>query len=729
MVASPAGAGHPERVPDAGGTSLSNKRPDAGEAMGWSPIFSAAAIGEAISVSPQVLVLVLDADGRIQHFNAACEAVSGYPADKVARWVVWDILTCPLDRAAAHGLLGPQSGRVTDGPLAFETRWRCLGGVERTIAWSDVGVTGPDGRRGVVRTGVDVTEQRRLAEALRRGEATLQQILDIVPGHVEATDTSGRIVFANAAAAEYRGCPQAEIVGAKLTDILVDDLTKEREAGWAEAVLLHGERVDAHEVHTLDGGGRARVLDITKLPFDLPGGRGPGVLSLAVDVTEHKRVEATLRAQAYRDTLTLLPNRALFVARLEHAIERGRRRDAPAFALLFMDLDGFKDVNDTLGHPVGDRLLIEFAKRLRAGVRPGDTVARFGGDEFAVLLEPVGDVADALLVAERVHEVCRDPVRLGGAPYYPSCSIGATLHQSPDGRGSAELLRDADAAMYAAKRTGRGETRVFSEAMRREARYVLEMRSELRQGMDASQFHLAYQPIVRLADAAVIGAEALLRWDHPERGLLHPEAFLGVAEDTGDIKLLDSWVVWAACKQLAAWRAAKLVNGGFQLSINVCADRLIEPRFSDYLTGVARTYELDPAALRVELTETTLVRASAAVRQTLQALRANGVGVALDDFGTGFSSLSHVCDFPLDTIKIDRAFTSAIGEDDSRTKIVDVTVGLGRALGFGVTAEGIETQAQLDFLRSIGCDYGQGYLFGHPMSPEAFAEVMVAARA
>ena len=414
--------------------------------------------------------------------------------------------------------------------------------------------------------------------------------------------------------------------------------------------------------------------------------------------------------QANHDTLTGLPNRALVLDRLDHALSRGQRHEGTV-GVLFVDLDRFKVVNDTLGHSVGDEVLIRIGERLRAAMRPADTVGRLAGDEFVVVCDDMEPV-DLLHVAGRVAAAIEVPLPLYGRETVITASIGIAY---VEGGGRAEdVLRDADVAMYRAKERGRSRIEVFDEAVRARLLERLETEHLLRRALDRGELRLHYQPIVRVGSGALVSFEALVRWEHPQRGLVAPDEFIPLAEDTGLIIPIGRWVLGEACAQLSAWRAASPSLRDVQMSVNLSAKQFNNP---DVVATVAEALELaslPPAALTLEITESVLMEEVEATAQTLRALKALGVGLSIDDFGTGYSSLSYLKRFPVDVLKIDRSFVDGLGTDAEDHAIVNAVVSLAHALGLNVVAEGVETTCQLQELRRLGCDSAQGYLLGRP---------------
>ena len=452
------------------------------------------------------------------------------------------------------------------------------------------------------------------------------------------------------------------------------------------------------ELRTVDGRGRVVVG---------ADGRVERMVGTTQDVTEQRAAERLLAHQALHDPLTDLPNRALFLDRLQHALTRSRRSGS-SVAVCFCDVDDFKDVNDSLGHESGDELLVALPPRLREALRAGDTVARFGGDEFVVLCEDLSSEGEAIRIAERITEAVRLPFEIDGRPHHLSISIGLVF--ATGGMASAtEVLRDADAAMYRAKAGGKGRFEVFDAQMRASLVARLETEADLRRALDEGELRLHFQPVLSLRDDAFVGAEALVRWQHPERGLLAPADFIAVAEDSGLIAPLGAWVLEEACRQVAAWGDARTV------SVNLSPRQLSHSDVPALLARALAETGVQPARLELEITENVLMEQSASVLGTLRRLKAMGVRLVLDDFGTGWSSLGYLKRFPLDGLKIDREFVDGLGESAEDTAIAAAVLSMAHALELDVTAEGVETEAQLSWLRERGCGCAQGFLLGRPV--------------
>jgi diguanylate cyclase (GGDEF)-like protein len=426
------------------------------------------------------------------------------------------------------------------------------------------------------------------------------------------------------------------------------------------------------------------------------------------------------------DSLTGLPNRLLFGDTLAEALDRAGDSGSPV-GVLFIDLDHFKVINDSLGHHTGDELLRTIAPRLSAHLRPGDTVARFGGDEFGILVEYLSDEREAMAIAERVSTAFARPFQLGGVEHYVSASIGIAVARPGDPKVEADsLIRDADAAMYRAKERGRARCELFDAEMRARAVQRLEVERELRHALDEDQLTLHYQPIVSTATGDVTGVEALVRWQHPERGLLPPGEFIPVAEDSGLIGPIGRWVQEAACRQTAAWHEERPDARPLDISVNLSAREVAHRDLPAAVAEILARTGLDPVHLRLEITESVLVEESSPVSATLEALHELGVTLVLDDFGTGYSSLAYLNRFPLDVLKIDRSFIEALGAEQERTAIVEAIIGMARALSMDVIAEGVENEAQLSELQRLGCDYAQGFLFSRPLPARQIGRMLSA---
>ena len=450
--------------------------------------------------------------------------------------------------------------------------------------------------------------------------------------------------------------------------------------------------------------------------------------NVLADAIERHAADQALRYRVLHDSLTGLPNRLSFVDALGDALSKASISGSPV-GILFLDLDHFKLINDSLGHHAGDALLRAVAPRLRAHLRPGDVVARFGGDEFGILIDRLADEGEALAIADRVASAFTQPFSLDGVDHFVSASIGVAVAVAAGGDEravNAELLiRDADAAMYRAKEGGRARCVLFDAEMRAGAMRRLEVERELREAVDRDELALFYQPVVNLRTGGITGLEALVRWRHPERGILDPADFVSIAEDSGLIEPIGRWVQERACRQALEWHQLQPDSRPFDVAVNLSARQVAHRDLPATVEEIIARTGLDPQHLRLEITESVLVEESATAISSLHALNEMGVRLVLDDFGTGYSSLAYLNRFPFHALKIDRSFVDALGIEQEPTAIVEAIIGMARALSLEVIAEGVESEVQLAELRRLGCDYAQGYLF-HPAMPEREVSRLIA---
>jgi diguanylate cyclase (GGDEF)-like protein/PAS domain S-box-containing protein len=563
-------------------------------------------------------------------------------------------------------------------------------------------------------------DRKRAADALRASEARFRTLAETAPCAIIIYQ-GDHFHYVNPAAASITGRDRDQLTGKDFWDLVHPDfqhLVKGKGRSRPRGVEAPARR----EFKILRRDGEERWLDFSAGAIEY-GGR-PAALGIAFDVTERKRAEEQIKELAYHDALTGLPNRLLFNDRLSVAVAQAHR-SASRLAVLFLDLDRFKVINDSLGHSLGDRLLQEVAERLQAGVRHGDTVARLGGDEFILLLPGIGRAEDAAKVAEKILETLKFPIRLEERELFVTASVGISLYPE-DGFDVESLIKNADTAMYRAKEQGRDNFQLYTHAMNETAVERLGLESSLRKALPGGQLVLHYQPLLDLITGKVAGVEALLRWNHPERGLVPPAEFLNIAEITSLIVPMGPWTLRTACARARAWQEQG--HPSLTVAVNLSARQFQQP---DLVTQVKRALDdtgLTPSSLDLEITETHAMQNAEATIMTLRELKRLGVRISIDDFGIGYSSLSYLKRLPIDTLKIDQSFVRDITTDPDDAAIATAVIALAHTLKLQVVAEGVETQEQLEFLAARHCDRMQGYLFSRPLPADECGEFLSRAR-
>ena len=664
------------------------------------------------------LILVIDTAGYVTFASPAAFTTFGFAPDELVNSSIFDFIH-PED---APGTLDALSNAVVDfEPETIPLRVRHADG-----HWVPVEALGSDLVDDPIVGGLlinvrDVSDRFEIAEALREVQMRSQQAWEHAPIGMAFTDHDGNFFKVNPALGRLLGCTEDELLESGLASRShPDDVDRvlafhrslfgnsRSDAQWEQRLLRHDEttvwvRVSATIV---------RANDDEPLY---------GLVQLE-DITHVKRSRDQLAYEATHDTLTGLPLRKLVFDHLELALA-GARRNGGEVAVLFVDLDHFKPVNDSLGHGAGDELLAEVATRLRNAVRGGDTPGRFGGDEFVVVCPGLTAVRDVVVVAERVRALLAKPFRIRGRDVFIGASIGIAV--ADDDATAESLLRDADSAAYRAKQRGRNRFEIFDDELRDSVAHRLQVENGMRRGIEHREFKVLYQPIVDARSGRLAGFEALVRWEDPERGLLRPAEFLTIAEETGLVVPLGRHVLSDACEQLARWQLRDEHEATF-VTVNVSPRQLLAPEFVDDTSEIIAANGVSPGRLWIEIPETLLVHDTPQLVAVLRELGGFGVELALDDFGTGYSSLNHLRELPVGVLKIDSSFIAEICKTPQDATIVGSVVNLAHALGMQVIAEGVETEEQLEVLRDLDCDLVQGYLFARPLYGED-ADALIAA--
>jgi diguanylate cyclase (GGDEF)-like protein/PAS domain S-box-containing protein len=581
------------------------------------------------------------------------------------------------------------------------------------------------GRRARLVMAVDVTDWRRTEEALRQSERRFRDLLDNVQLVAVLLDVLGIVTYCNPYLLQLSGYEKAEVIGRNWFEIFVPDDQRDSVRSGFFGRIAEGIVAAHYENEIVTRRGDRRLIGWNNTVLRNAQGSVLGTASIGIDITEQRRAESQLLHDAFHDALTGLPNRALFLDRVAHALARTRRESPQSFAVLLLDIDRFKVVNDSLGHAIGDQLLVALGERLLGCLRSGDTVARFGGDEFTIMVESLVDITDATRAASRVQAALTEPFVVEGEEIYTSVSIGIAVG-APEYDRPEQMIRDADTAMYRAKAQGRARYEIFDAAMRAEAVTLLQLETDLRRALERNELRVHYQPIVSIKTGDVCGFEALVRWQHPMKGLVPPAQFISVAEETGLIVPLGSWVLNQACAHIAAWRAND--SRHVSMSVNISSRQFSQ---SDLVRDVQRalqTHGLHGADLNLEITESVLIQHAETALATIKRLQDLGVTISIDDFGTGYSSLSYLHRFPIDKLKIDSSFVRNFSRDRKTVEITRTIIQLADNLDIDVIAEGIENEEERAQLDEMQCRFGQGYLFSRAVPADEASAILARGR-
>ena len=654
----------------------------------------------------------IDAIWTMEYVSEGCHKLTGYRPDELVfnNRVSYDQMTLPEDREHVSRTI--RAALAANEAFDVEYRIRRADGKVRWVLERGVGLVDPHGHLAWIEGFIqDISERMAANEALHEAVRRYRSIFEHATEGIFQTTPEGRYLNANPALSHIYGHASPDELVAHLHDIQRQlYVLPERRAEFVRLMQAHGVvrnfesqvyRRDGHIIWISENARAVRDADGSVQFFE----------GTVVDITERKQHEAALEHQASHDSLTGLPNRSLLRDRIEQAIVKAQR-DHHLVAVVFVDLDHFKLINDSLGHHVGDRLLLEVADRLMACVRGHDSVARQGGDEFVLVLTELHEDNEILAIVSRLLEIISQPWMDEGQEYGLSCSVGISCYPQ-DGSDPDALLRCADAAMYKAKESGRSTYHFYTPELNQAISERLELENSLRHALERDEFRVYYQPRIDVASGRIIGAEALIRWDCPGKGIIPPDSFISIAEETGLIIPIGQWILKEACRQNSAWQRAGLPP--INVSVNLSP---IQFRHTGLVQAVASALAqagLDPAFLELELTESFVMHDAERINVAMKSLKTLGVDIAVDDFGTGYSSLSYLKRFPVDRLKVDKSFVRDIDSDPDDAAIVRAIITLGHALGLKVVAEGVEPLAHLEFLRQHGCDELQGYYFSRPI--------------
>ena len=664
------------------------------------------------------IVMVVDPDGTLGYASPAFERILGYDPGEALGKNVLDFVhpdDLPRVREETERVI---SGGAPGGTKALEYRIRHKDSSWRWMEGAAVRVDDP-AVRGIVLNARDMTERKEAEERYR----TLVEQIPVI-AYIDRADGTVTPLYTSPQIEGLLGYNLEEASSGRLWRERLHPEDRERVLAADDLFEKEGEERFREEYRLLSKSGSVVwVLEDAVLVKDATTGTPLYWQGILYDITERKEAEEWLEHRAFHDPLTDLPNRQLLFDRLGHALAR-TERSGSGVAVLFMDLDRFKVVNDSLGHQAGDRLLVVASERLKECLRPEDTLARFGGDEFVVLVEDLESPEQAIRVAERLIECLEDPFVLEGWELFVRASVGIAFGMAPM-KSAEDLLRDADTAMYRAKYEGL-DYAVFDPELYEQAVRRLELENDLRRAIEREELVLHYQPIVDFGSQEVWGVEALVRWKHPERGLLGPAEFIALAEETGLIVPIGRWVLHEACHRMIGWQQSYPSGDPLRVVVNLSAMQLHHTGCEEAIREALASSRLGAESLSLDITESVFIHALESDPLILRRLEELGVGICIDDFGVGYSSLSYLKRLPADALKIDKTFVKGIGEDDEDTAIVRMVVDLAHTLGMKVIAEGVETDRQSALLEEMGCDMAQGFHFDRALPPEAVSELLLA---
>jgi diguanylate cyclase (GGDEF)-like protein/PAS domain S-box-containing protein len=667
----------------------------------------------ALLADTEDVVALLDREGTIVYASPAVDRMLGRPAPTVVGSSPFDLIhRDDHNRVVANMRANGERPGATD---RFEVRLQHADASWKTVETTVTNRVEDPAVNGFVVTLHDVTVQRRNEASLLELRARYRATFDHSPVGMAVVMLDGRMLRANRALAQMLGVAEDDLEHASVLSLTHPEDRDAADQAMRAAAAGHtvANRLEQRWMHS---DGRPVRVAVSASPVRGSDGAPMYLVAQVEDISATEETDRLLAHQAVHDELTGLPNRAMFMEQLRRALSELEGRDR--VAVMFIDLDHFKVVNDSLGHQAGDRLLVTVADRLRAATRPSDVVARFEGDTFTVLCNGVPDERDVRAVADRLVEAVSGPMVVSDSEHFVTASVGIAVADG-DMDTPETLLRNADAAMHHAKDQGRARIEVFESDAHDRAANHLRTGNDLHRALERSELLLHYQPIVDLPTGKVSGFEALLRWQHPERGLVPPVDFIELAENTGLIVPIGTWVLEEACRQLVKWHDA---GSDVSMSVNLSPRQLKEASLPEEVAAILERTGVRNNRVWLELTESTLMTNAEATITALEELRSLGVHLAVDDFGTGYSSMAYLKRFPVESLKIDRAFVSGIGEDPEDSAICDAVVSLAHALDLGVVAEGVETPKQVDALRGLGCERAQGFLFGRPQLPEVWGE-------